>query len=282
MEVFEVKQLEIEFENKSVVNLTASRISLKSMRKTRIFQKDTYISINYLNKEVEVLKIKNQFTFSTSWFTKMKPGDTCRFHQHHNCFYSGLYYFDDYEENDDFYYKNLELEDLKQWLIKGIWYFDKKYSELIYRPIGLAPVTKPLQKNDDDDFLGGPLDNTYEPPPVNGPDSDGDGIGDQDEIDGFETDPQVADSDGDGFNDGDEINKFFTDPLNPNEFPSESDVADFDNPSPDPEPQTDTAASAISKLRPIFWVYYPHAREILKKGQAFNNRNTSKLSLIHI
>ena len=34
-----------------------------------------------------------------------------------------------FEENDDFYYKNLELEDLKQWLIKGIWYFDKKYSD---------------------------------------------------------------------------------------------------------------------------------------------------------
>ena len=48
---------------------------------------------------VDVLKLKNQFTISTSWFTKMKPGDTCRFHQHHNCFYSGLYYFDDYEEN---------------------------------------------------------------------------------------------------------------------------------------------------------------------------------------
>ena len=181
-----------------------------------------------------------------------------------------------FEENDDFYFKNLELEDLKQWLIKGIWYFDKKYSELIYRPIGLAPVTKPLQKNDDDDFLGDPFDNTYEPPPVNGPDSDGDGIGDQDEIDSFETNPQVADSDGDGFNDGDEVNKYFTDPLNPNEFPSEADVAAFDNTSADPEPQTDAATPAISKLRPIFWVYYPHAREILKKGQAFNNRNTSK------
>ena len=27
---------------------------------------------------------------------------------------------------------------------------------------------------------------------------------------------------------------------------------------------------------PLFWVYYPHAREILKKGQAFNNRNLSQ------
>ena len=47
-----------------------------------------------------------------------------------------------FEENDDLYYKNLELEDLKQWLIKGIWYFDKKYSELIYRPIAISPVRK--------------------------------------------------------------------------------------------------------------------------------------------
>ena len=43
-------------------------------------------------------------------------------------------------EDVDFYYKNFQFEDLKQWLIKGIWYFDKKYSELIYRPIGLPQL----------------------------------------------------------------------------------------------------------------------------------------------
>ena len=48
---------------------------------------------------VDVLKLSNQFTISTSWFTRMKPGDICRFHQHHNSYYSGLYYFDDYEVN---------------------------------------------------------------------------------------------------------------------------------------------------------------------------------------
>ena len=48
---------------------------------------------------VDVLKLKNQFTISTSWFTKMKPKDTCRFHRHYNSFYSGLYYFNDYEVN---------------------------------------------------------------------------------------------------------------------------------------------------------------------------------------
>ena len=46
-----------------------------------------------------------------------------------------------FEENDDFYYKNLELEDLKQWLIKGIWYFDKKQSQLKYRLLGIQPVS---------------------------------------------------------------------------------------------------------------------------------------------
>ncbi|MAJ38027.1 MAG: oxidoreductase [Flavobacteriaceae bacterium] len=45
------------FKNKSVVNLTASRISLKNMRKTRVFQKDAYISIDFLEKESEIVKI---------------------------------------------------------------------------------------------------------------------------------------------------------------------------------------------------------------------------------
>jgi len=183
-------------------------------------------------------------------------------------------------ENVDYIYKNLRYDDMKQWLVKGMWYFDKKYSELIYRPIGLAPVTKPLQKNDDDGGDDFNIDDySYTPPPVTGPDSDGDGIGDQDEIESYETDPQVADTDGDGFNDGDEINKYDTDALNSDEFPSEADVAAFDNPSPNPEPElldSGSPASSINKLKPIFWVFYPHARDILKKGQAFNNRNTSK------
>ena len=33
--------------------------------------------------------------------------------------------------------------------------------------------------------------------------------------------------------------------------------------------------SVKENIIPLFWVYYPQAREILKKGQAFNNRNTS-------
>ena len=47
------------FESGCVANLTSSRISLKKMRKTRVFQKNAYISIDYLFKKAEVVKIKD-------------------------------------------------------------------------------------------------------------------------------------------------------------------------------------------------------------------------------
>ena len=55
----DIANARIEFDNGCVANLTASRISLKNMRKTRIFQKDTYISIDFLKKELEVVRIKD-------------------------------------------------------------------------------------------------------------------------------------------------------------------------------------------------------------------------------
>ena len=55
----DISNARIEFENGCVANLTASRISLKKMRKSRFFQKNTYISVDFLEKKVEVVKIKN-------------------------------------------------------------------------------------------------------------------------------------------------------------------------------------------------------------------------------
>ena len=49
----------IEFENGCVANFTASRISLKKMRKSRFFQKNAYIALDFLTKQVEVVKIKD-------------------------------------------------------------------------------------------------------------------------------------------------------------------------------------------------------------------------------
>ncbi|RZJ65483.1 MAG: Gfo/Idh/MocA family oxidoreductase [Flavobacterium sp.] len=49
----------LEFESGCVANLTASRISLKNMRKSRFFQKDAYISVDFLEKKCEVVKMKD-------------------------------------------------------------------------------------------------------------------------------------------------------------------------------------------------------------------------------
>ena len=49
----------LKFENGCVANLTASRISMKNMRKSRFFQKDAYISIDFLEKKCEVVKMKD-------------------------------------------------------------------------------------------------------------------------------------------------------------------------------------------------------------------------------
>jgi len=55
----DISNARIEFDNGCVANLTASRISLKNMRKSRFFQKDAYISIDFLDKKVDVIRLKN-------------------------------------------------------------------------------------------------------------------------------------------------------------------------------------------------------------------------------
>ena len=62
----DIANARIEFENGCVANLTASRISLKNMRKSRFFQQDAYISVDFLEKKVEVVKMKD---------APEKPGD---------------------------------------------------------------------------------------------------------------------------------------------------------------------------------------------------------------
>ncbi len=55
----DIANARIEFENGCVANLTSSRISMKNMRKARFFQKDAYISVDFLEKKVEVVKMKD-------------------------------------------------------------------------------------------------------------------------------------------------------------------------------------------------------------------------------
>jgi len=55
----DIANARIEFENGCVANLTASRISMKKMRKARFFQRDAYISVDFLEKQCEVVKMKD-------------------------------------------------------------------------------------------------------------------------------------------------------------------------------------------------------------------------------
>jgi predicted dehydrogenase len=55
----DITNARIEFDNGCVANLTASRISMKNMRKSRFFQKDAYISVDFLTKELEVVRMED-------------------------------------------------------------------------------------------------------------------------------------------------------------------------------------------------------------------------------
>lgn len=73
----DIANVRIEFHNGCVANLTSSRISMKKMRKMRLFQKDAYIGIDFLNKKTEIIKLKeardsNVFSFDIETSTGKK------------------------------------------------------------------------------------------------------------------------------------------------------------------------------------------------------------------
>jgi hypothetical protein len=55
----DIANVRIEFNNGCVANLTSSRISMKKMRKMRLFQKDAYIGIDFLEKKTEIIKMQS-------------------------------------------------------------------------------------------------------------------------------------------------------------------------------------------------------------------------------
>ena len=55
----DIANARLEFENGCVANLTTSRIAVKNMRKSRFFQKDAYISVDFLEKKAEIVRMKD-------------------------------------------------------------------------------------------------------------------------------------------------------------------------------------------------------------------------------
>lgn len=56
----DIANVRLSFENGSVANVTSSRISASNMRKMRIFQKNAYITLDFLNQKSEILLLKDQ------------------------------------------------------------------------------------------------------------------------------------------------------------------------------------------------------------------------------
>lgn len=95
----DIANARIEFENGCVANLTASRISLKNMRKSRFFQKDAYIAVDFLEKKVEVVKMKDALE---------KPGDFDMILQNAEGIKKQIYF-----ENPDIAVNNAILDELE-------------------------------------------------------------------------------------------------------------------------------------------------------------------------
>ena len=64
----DIANARIEFDNGCVANLTASRISMKNMRKSRFFQRDAYISVDFLTKEMEIIRLQDHDPNDTNPF----------------------------------------------------------------------------------------------------------------------------------------------------------------------------------------------------------------------
>ena len=73
----DIANVRIEFHNGCVANLTSSRISMKKMRKMRLFQKDAYIGVDFLEKKTEVIRLKTDADIDSFSFDLETPsGET--------------------------------------------------------------------------------------------------------------------------------------------------------------------------------------------------------------
>jgi predicted dehydrogenase len=70
----DIANVRIEFHNGCVANLTSSRISMKKMRKMRLFQKDSYIGVDFLDKKTEIIKLKTSDDVDAFTFDVDTPG----------------------------------------------------------------------------------------------------------------------------------------------------------------------------------------------------------------
>jgi predicted dehydrogenase len=74
----DIANARIEFENGCVANLTASRLSLKQMRKVRFFQQDAYISLDFLEKNAQIVRLFDKNSLPTEGGHQLMELETAR------------------------------------------------------------------------------------------------------------------------------------------------------------------------------------------------------------
>ena len=70
----DIANARVEFDNGCVANITASRISLKQMRKMRLFQKDGYISVDFLDKKTEIIRLSDKRDSANPFALELNTG----------------------------------------------------------------------------------------------------------------------------------------------------------------------------------------------------------------
>jgi len=137
----------------------------------------------------------------------------------------------------DFNSAEFEYADVRKYIIKGVWYFDRIATELKFRPIAIGPVAlsaedKFEQTNDD----------------TGGADDSGDDGG---------------------------FGAFFDD--EPEEEVAEEEVVEDESETDSFASMSDEpAVDSEKEYTPMFWVFYPEARDVLSQAYAFNQKNMSK------
>ncbi|MBX7141594.1 MAG: Gfo/Idh/MocA family oxidoreductase [Chitinophagales bacterium] len=74
----DIANARIEFENGCVANITSSRISLKQMRKMRLFQKDGYIAVDFLDKKAEIIRLSDKRDSANPFALELNTGSESR------------------------------------------------------------------------------------------------------------------------------------------------------------------------------------------------------------
>ena len=137
----------------------------------------------------------------------------------------------------DFNSAEFEYSDVRKYIIKGVWYFDRIATELKFRPIAIGPVALSAE----DKFA--------------------------------QTNDDTGSADDSGDDGG--FGAFFDD--EPEEEVAEEEVVEEDSETDSFASMSDEpAVDSDKEYTPMFWVFYPETREVLSQAYAFNQKNMSK------